>query len=190
MNKTEAFKNDLRNYLYDKNSLIKIKFDINNINKINKEKNSDEKQYKKFSILKDYSKKLIMLEQDMEQTYNELKGVKAIRYDKVPLHSSNQSQIEQRRLNLIEIYHNKKKLFKEELNKTEKYLYTEYDYFSKKVNRTESALVKLPKDIRNICLEIYCGDKTYQNIIKDGDVYYTDAGLFKKIEKELDNILS
>ena len=185
MNNVEVFKNELRNYLYYKNRLKVIEIDIRSIDKANT-MSTDDAEKEKYKILSKYSKLLVRLDQNLEETFIKLTGEKAIRYDVEPS-SYNEELSEQIRLGLIDKYELQLIEFRNELSKTEERIRKESAWLKTVVDRIEYVLIKMPKEIREVCMDIYCGDKTYKEICDE--VYLTEGGLFKVIEREIDKVL-
>lgn len=128
---------------------------------------------KELNCYKYYLQRLKELDEKIEVNFYEETGVKGISYDKIPSHPSEEA-IAHHRLTLIE--------------KGDK-LAEERERIYKQIKHIENVVNQLPKVLRNACINIYVYGKTYNQVVNSGDVYWTDAGLFKAIERELEKIL-
>lgn len=128
---------------------------------------------KELSCYKYYLAKLKELDNEIDANFYKETGVSAISYDKVPTHSSEEAKA-QFRLSLIE--------------KGDE-LAIERDRVAKQIKHIESIVDALPKVLRKAIIQIYVNGMTYLQFVNSGDVYWTDAGLYKAIERELNKLL-
>lgn len=184
MNKVEAFKNELRNYHYYKAENERL----SKIYEIQSSLVGEDNLKERFKLLKEFFKPLIRIEQDLDETFTKLTGFHAIRYDKEPSAMNEELSMEMK-LELIDKYNELLTKFQVNMIYAEENLIEMMNRVSRQVNYIESVLNELPNDLKELCVDIYCNGKTYQEITTRGTIYYTDAGLFKIIERELDKIL-
>lgn len=128
---------------------------------------------KELSCYKYYVNKLKELDSQIEVNFYEKTGVKGVRYDKAPSHPSEEA-IANFRLTLIE--------------KGDK-LVADRERILNQIKYIDGVLNQLPNDIKKACVSIYVQGKTYCQAVNSGDIYWSDAGLFKAIERELEKIL-
>lgn len=128
---------------------------------------------KELSCYKYYLKQLKEIDDKIDANFYAETGVSAISYDKIPAHSSDEAKI-QFRLSLIE--------------KGDK-LAIERDRIYNQIKHIEDVVNQMPKTLRSACINIYVHGKSYQQVVNSGNVYWSDAGLFKAIERELNKIL-
>lgn len=120
-----------------------------------------------------YLQKIKDLDEKIEVNFYEKTGVKGISYDKIPSHPSEEA-IANFRLTLIE--------------KGDK-LVMERERIANQIKHLEDIVNQMPKTLRNACIQIYVHGRTYIEVVNSGNVYWTDAGLFKAIERELNKLL-
>lgn len=173
MNKVEAFKNELRNYKYYKSVLFNYENAYND---------------EELDILEQFNSKLKDCDLKLDEIWVEMTGVHAIRYDKVPS-STNEELSMERKLDLIEKYNELLSLQKKEKKIAKDKLKNEIARIKQNIKKIENVLNSMPKEIACYCVKVYCDKYTYQQLVMSGTVYWTDAGLFKAIERELDKLL-
>ena len=182
MKKVEIFRNELRNYLDYKELLGNYRSMYETQNKLK----SDDVYNERFEVLKKFNKSLIPLEKNLDETFTKLTGFKAIRYDIEP-GTFNENLSEQMKLELVDKYNLQLIEFKDALDIAEKNLLLEIDRLKLNIEHIESIIHQLPNDIKNACIEVYCEKRTFMS--KSKDLYYTDTGLFRRLERELDRLL-
>ena len=183
MNKVEAFKNLLRNYVFYKKELQRLKT-INN--KQSKLKKDDVERYK---LLCEFHRPLVEAEKELDGLFTKLTGFHAIRYDKEPSTMSEELSMEVK-LELIEKYHQILDKYLEEMDKAEKNLKKEISRISENIEYIESVLDHLPLEISKICYEVYCMGKKYEDISNGNNVYWSASGLYWNVNKELERVLN
>lgn len=128
---------------------------------------------KELSCYQYYLLKLKEIDDKIALNFYEKTGVKGISYDKIPSHPSEEA-LANYRLTLIE---------------QGDVLMEERQRIYNQIKHIEDVVNKLPKTLKSACIKIYVYGKSYQQVVNSGDVYWTDAGLFKAIERELDKLL-
>lgn len=123
--------------------------------------------------LKSYKRYLqqrqIVLDLKMVNDYKKT-GVSAIRYDKIPVHSSEEAR-EQYRLSLIE----KGTTIEKELER-----------LNLQIEHIENMLKSLPKELQKPIYELLVENKTYVETASGSEIYWSPSGLFKTVERELE----
>lgn len=128
---------------------------------------------KEMNCYRYYLEKLKELDEKIKLNFYEETGVKGISYDKIPS-SPSEEAIANYRLTLIE--------------KGDK-LAKERERIYNQIKHIEDVVNKLPKTLKNACVNIYVFGKSYTSVVNSGDIYWSDAGLFKAIERELEKLL-
>ena len=101
----------------------------------------------------------------------DLGGVKGVHYDSVMVHG-NPSEIEEKRLELIDKYNEKEK---------------ELEFTKLAIMQTEETLNRMPKTLREMLVEIYVDGKTFKNV---GMIHgYSDNGLWHWMKRETEKYL-
>lgn len=171
MEKIDAFKNELKNYHYYKNVLNDY---------IQAYEENDK------SILEAQWPRLKEIALELEATYVRMTGVSAIKYDKLPS-SFNPELSQQLKLELIEKYNYLLKEYAKEKKTARSYLKLEIERLTANITKIEKILNQLPKEIQEWCLLLFCERTTYKALSKK--VAYTDVGLIKKVNRELEKVL-
>ena len=97
-------------------------------------------------------------------------GVRGIRYDRQPMSFSPELAIDVRQKMLDELSDPQKKL----------------DRAERRVKECEENLAKLPKDVREMCIDLFIEEKTYEAVcMRFG---YTSTGLWRKVKREVEKL--
>lgn len=121
-----------------------------------------------------YKKKLDEINEKIDLNEYEESGLKAIRYDTVKVSKSvNESAIANKRLSLIE---------------KGKKLEAEKERIQKQIDHIEKILCKMNPKIASAMVHIYAYERTYQDVVDNDKMFWTDGGLYYAIESELKNV--
>lgn len=120
-----------------------------------------------------YVKRKDMLIEEVNTLRYNLAGLKGVRYDKQMSNGSpNEALIEENRLDMIDRINIKEK---------------EISIISNLLDMINGHLEELSPDIKKACIEMYINGKTYESEAKE--LFYSKTGLFKAINRELEDIL-
>lgn len=128
---------------------------------------------KELSCYKYYVAKRDELLKELDDNFYKKTGLTGISYDRIPTNSGEEAKL-QYRLELIE--------------QGDK-LALELDRIEKQIKHIEDVVNKLPNTLKKACIKIYVNGSSYLQVANSDDVYWTDAGLYKAIERELNKIL-
>lgn len=183
MNSIEAFKNELRNYHYYKNLYKKYSSIYDEEIKL------DNEDTQKFKLLKQFYPKLVKEEAKLDGIFTQLTGFHAIRYDNEPIIMSEELSMEIK-LDLIEKYNQQLTKYIVAIEYAESVLISEMNRLSEAIKHIESVLKQLPNDIANVCVEIYCKGKKYEDVSNGNNVYWSPSGIYWNVNKELERVLN
>lgn len=110
------------------------------------------------------------LNEQIDDIFYKYAGVRGIRYDKQPMSFSPELASETMERMLKEV-----SVPQKELDKAER-----------RVRECEEYLAKLPKDVKEMCIDLFVHERTYDAVCYNYG--YTKAGLWQRVKREVERI--
>ena len=110
------------------------------------------------------------LNEQIDDIFYKYAGVRGIRYDKQPMSFSPELASETMERMLQEV-----SVPQKELDKAER-----------RVRECEEYLAKLPKDVKEMCIDLFVHERTYDAVCYNYG--YTKAGLWQRVKREVERI--
>lgn len=184
MNKVEAFKNELKNYYFYKNELKRLNNILDKTNALDRK--NDDDAMKLDNLLIPFSNWLKEISNQLDATFVQLTGFKAIRYDAEPS-MANEELSTQMKLDLIDRYNKQLDERKRAWLLAESTLLEDIERITDNLNHLDAVLDRLPPKIKAVCLDVYGKGYSYESMV--GTTYWSVSSLYREVYEALEKAL-